>query len=350
MPKNPDVPTPPKSKWIEGTCASMPLAEAAQKILSVRLETVWYYLQLAARGNEDTIEHVHQLRVATRRADASLRTFRPLLPRSRAKWISRQLKRLRRAAGDARDLDVLKQRLITEYRDQQGRKVSGLLKHVEQLRDKAQPPIHRAFRRLKRRGFKQRARQMIRRVRIREEAIDPQETNFGWAAIHGVAESTDRFFRAAQADFSDIAKLHQFRIESKRLRYAMEVYAGAFDESFRTVLYPQVEELQERLGAINDHATAITRFKRWRQTKDRAQLDDEIKALLAEEKKSLRLACKEFTTWWDDTHEMALRRGFVPHLDLKAPDPVALSTEKNGNAVADPSHVPVNPRPVSTSS
>ena len=60
------------------------------------------------------------------------------------------------------------------------------------------------------------------------------------------------------ADLSDVANLHQMRISGKRVRYAMELLAGAFDDSFRTELYPIYAEVQELLGTINDHATAIT--------------------------------------------------------------------------------------------
>ena len=32
---------------------------------------------------------------------------------------------------------------------------------------------------------------------------------------------------------SDAAALHAFRIQGKQVRYAMEIFAGAFDEDFR---------------------------------------------------------------------------------------------------------------------
>jgi CHAD domain-containing protein len=51
------------------------------------------------------------------------------------------------------------------------------------------------------------------------------------------------------------------RICGKRVRYAMELLAGALDHSFRRELYPTFAEVQEKLGTINDHATAIARYR-----------------------------------------------------------------------------------------
>ena len=58
----------------------------------------------------------------------------------------------------------------------------------------------------------------------------------------------------------DVQALHAFRIQGKQVRYAMEIFAGAFPPEFREQLYPIVETLQDRLGAINDHVTAQTHF------------------------------------------------------------------------------------------
>ncbi len=43
----------------------------------------------------------------------------------------------------------------------------------------------------------------------------------------------------------------------------MEVFAEAFAPTFRKELYPLVEELQEKLGTINDHADARDRYLTW---------------------------------------------------------------------------------------
>ena len=52
-----------------------PLCDAARPMIDSMLGTVWHYLPLAAEQPGDDVEHVHQLRVATRRAGAALSIF-----------------------------------------------------------------------------------------------------------------------------------------------------------------------------------------------------------------------------------------------------------------------------------
>src|SRR5580704_11427349 len=99
------------NKWIEGLNAETPVADAARKVLSERLEAVLYYLPLAAEKPEKDIEFVHQLRVSTRRAGAAVRIFKACLPGKRAKSLKHQLRRFRHAAGAARDWDVFHEML-----------------------------------------------------------------------------------------------------------------------------------------------------------------------------------------------------------------------------------------------
>ena len=55
--------------------------------------------------------------------------------------------------------------------------------------------------------------------------------------------------------------MHQFRIRGKELRYALESLRGAFPSAVQTRLYETVEAIQDRLGEVNDLATAKARLK-----------------------------------------------------------------------------------------
>src|SRR5438874_12397589 len=96
----------PDGKWIDGLTPGMPVAEAAKVVLAARFAVVRHFLPLASEKPHEDVEHVHQLRVATRRSAAALRVFADALPRKLLKQTKRTLRRLRRAAGDARDCDV----------------------------------------------------------------------------------------------------------------------------------------------------------------------------------------------------------------------------------------------------
>src|SRR5215212_5938250 len=101
-------------KWIDGIGPETTVAEAASRSLEPRLAVIAHSLPLAAHLAEHDIEHVHRLRVATRRAAAALKLYRDWLPRKSTRWIKKRLRQIRRAASEARDLDVLIERLQRE--------------------------------------------------------------------------------------------------------------------------------------------------------------------------------------------------------------------------------------------
>src|SRR5207244_4505302 len=72
------------SKWIDGLRPEMGVSQAARKTLRRRLEAVWFLLKPAAEKADQSPEHVHQLRVSTRRAMAALEGYAELLPRAKA--------------------------------------------------------------------------------------------------------------------------------------------------------------------------------------------------------------------------------------------------------------------------
>jgi CHAD domain-containing protein len=98
-------------KWIPGISPDDRLTDVAVRSLEARLGAVQHLLPLAAEAGIEELETIHHLRVWTRRAAAAMKLYAPLLPRRRMAWMEKQLKRLRRAANEARDLDVLVQRL-----------------------------------------------------------------------------------------------------------------------------------------------------------------------------------------------------------------------------------------------
>src|SRR3712207_1913020 len=98
-------------KWISELTATTPLDDAARRVLTVRLGVVGHYLPLAVREADHDTEHVHQLRVGTRRARAALDLFACCLPDKVYRRARKQLRRLRRAAGAARDWDVFREGL-----------------------------------------------------------------------------------------------------------------------------------------------------------------------------------------------------------------------------------------------
>ena len=109
----------------------------------------------------------------------------------------------------------------------------------------------------------------------------------------------------ATADLSSYAQLHQVRIAGKRLRYAMEVFADCFPESFRLELYPQIESMQEILGRANDSHVACERLAQVRDWLKRHGCDDwhrlqpGIEGLLRYHQRRLPVERRRFGQWWE---------------------------------------------------
>ncbi len=127
------------------------------------------------------------------------------------------------------------------------------------------------------------------------------------------------YLKLAQAELADAEALHAFRIQGKQVRYAMEIFAGAFDEAFRQDLYPLVAMLQDRLGSINDHVTARIYFEQWRSEAEMCSVRQALDMGIVEERQSFETSRQEFLAWWTCERRDDLCRRFGRYVDLESP-------------------------------
>jgi CHAD domain-containing protein len=298
----------PSGKWIEGVFADGSVEDAARRSLEARLTTVNHWLPLAAYLSDQDAEHVHRLRVSTRRAVAALRLHEGCLERKAARWMKKRLKRVRRAAGTARDLDVLGGRLELAY----GERAGPVLAIISRRRADAQKAIIRVAERCRKRD------RFVRKTARLLECIYPPEknaaplTSFREWAPGPLAAVAAAFFAAMPDETADPAALHQFRIRAKALRYTIELVAPAFAPELRDEHYPIIEELQERLGNVQDHVTASDRLQRWARGARDAAEQDLLRELAAEEGVRLDEELRQFRKWWTAERAEALRNGLMP--------------------------------------
>ena len=244
-----------EGKWIEGLTPDTPAVDAARAVLAARLGSVRHYLPLAAE-QPGAVENVHQLRVATRRAGAALRLFRPLVPAKSYKHVRGTLRTIRSAAGPARDWDVFAESLETS---------PGLRK----------PGTHaaREFLTNYSLGWRAAVQRELDAVAVAQlERLETGSDNllgslklgddepFATVAEEALADLMTRLAARLDADPTTAEELHALRIAGKRLRYAMELFADCYAAPFRDTLYPAVEALQEHLGDVQDAEVATTRL------------------------------------------------------------------------------------------
>jgi CHAD domain-containing protein len=317
-----------KSKWIEIHSPTEAAADVAARTLDGRLRLVAHYLPLAAGAADDDEEHVHQTRVSTRRAITTLSIFEHLLTRKEAKWFRRKLKRVRKAANDARDFDVLAERLSERLEtcgdDPECEKLASW---INDRRREAQKPIRKIAANLDKKRYKRRAKQLVKRLRKCNKRDD--FGTFGQLAHSRMRELVNEFFAFEQDQLRDLETLHRFRVCGKHLRYAMEVFAGAFRREFREELYPQLEALQDQLGKINDHAVARERFESWL-----AQADDEgrralLRDLIDDEAAAISRLQDQFLEEWTNGRVQGLRQRFLEELSPGEPVEVPRNTQSD---------------------
>jgi CHAD domain-containing protein len=225
---------------------------AADSILA-QLDAIEARLDGARRGD---VEAVHKLRVASRRMRAALGVFKPVLPgEARRQW-RKQLRRLTRALGPGRDIDVQLEAL-GEYRPSLSagaqQTLDSLTESLRQRRGRAQPDIDETIDRLAR----------------KRTLITLRKAASSWVSSElPPADFTDRVRALAGARImrrlrellafepwvlepAAAEKHHRMRVATKKLRYTIEllepIWAGQLGPTLETL-----KGFQADLGLLHD--------------------------------------------------------------------------------------------------
>ncbi len=304
------------TKWIDSRPDESP-GDVARRALKRRVARMSHYAELAVSEAATETENVHQLRVSSRRAAAVMDIFAAWLPREPGGWMRKKIRKVRKAAGEARDCDVLLMRWTETMRHAPSSHYALLVEHVRRRRHSAQQPIVAVHKMLTRKRFARRAKKLLNRLRA-PEAAGPCGEEFACFARVALGRVVAPYLRAAAAELDDAAAMHAFRIHGKQVRYTMEIIAGAFDDEFRKELYPLVETLQDRLGAINDHVTAQTYFAAWHADADSSAIRAALETAMDREQHELEMCRREFLDWWSPGRRADLCRRFERYVEPEA--------------------------------
>jgi len=212
-------------------------------------------------GLREPLDHepVHRTRVSARRLRASFALFDGTLPTETLHRWDRRVRRLARALGDARDLDVQMDFLDVWMGGLDlGSARPGLDRlrlRLVQRRRRAQRRLDAKLRRFERSGVAEQIEELLRESAVRA----------GLAAGHGAPVWLPAIAAARIMAFVEqvlihepfveqperVEELHQMRIAAKRLRYALEIvlplYEGRLTEPLEVA-----KSLQRQLGEIHD--------------------------------------------------------------------------------------------------
>ncbi|MGQ9908274.1 MAG: CHAD domain-containing protein [Candidatus Flexifilum sp.] len=238
------------------------MAEAGRKVLLQQFIEMLKHEAGSRTGGD--IEDVHDMRVATRRMRSTLQLLEPYFKPKAINGYRVQLRKIARALGAVRDLDVLIAD-IERYRetlDEAGRaRLEATLALLNEERAEARAFLNRTLDKGDYRRFVDDFTTFLLTPGAGARPIDPHDV----APVQvRHALPTLIYSRLGQVraydtvlEDADETTLHSLRIEFKRLRYATTLFAEVLGESIK----PFIEELkaaQDHLGRLQDIVTAET--------------------------------------------------------------------------------------------
>lgn len=235
---------------------------------SLARKTIAFYLKRLAQERDailhhDDIEHVHKMRVATRRLRAALDVFSVALPAGIARTSEKKIAKIGKLLGRARELDVQMRFLKTLAADKERNR---LIKHLKGERKNEQ-----------------------KKIVGRLTGLDIKRKLPGlWAWLHQDAAQDDIRHalafrghakkiisqRAAKLLFlapyarmpKRIKELHRLRIAAKKLRYTLELLRPWYGPRIRGYIHGYIRasrSIQDVLGDLHELdvlAVAIQKF------------------------------------------------------------------------------------------
>jgi triphosphatase len=227
---------------------------AVQKILSYQF--LRFREQLPGVQRDIDPEFVHQARVAARRMRSAFRLFREVLSGSTADYLQGELKWLGALFGTVRDLDVFLLNL-SRFKPQiqrfPGKEKKAFENWVEKQRRAPLKALKEALGSRRYRTFERRFDPFLTRrlpARPRSPATGRPVRE---AAPSIIPEKMDAVLRQGKEVLArpKLKKFHRLRIEMKRLRYALEFMAPAYEGALDPVIERTVE-IQDCLGDLQD--------------------------------------------------------------------------------------------------
>lgn len=301
---------PGRSKWT-GAADTDRVVDAAARAVQEKLEETLERLADVTDGPTEDSERVHKLRVATRRAQAALRTFRKALPPGASKRAREQLRAIREATDAARDVDIFFARM-------EAAAPVDVRAVLSERRREALVTAQACCRRLSGDGEAARAfGALVCKTRLRDKG-DAVKPFADWARAR-IAKSTRRFQRDSAVDFADVAALHDFRLRTKKLRYEVELLASVLPTRVRAEAYPVLVELQERLGDVSDSAVIREQLHDLSTERPVSVSEAALDPLLREAEVLLEGSLADFAAWWTPERAESLVSGLTRALEFREP-------------------------------
>ncbi len=213
-----------------------------------------------ARQAKD-IEHIHQSRVASRRLRSALGVFENCFDIKKVKKWRKEIKRLTKSLGPARDADVqieFLNKVISELDEKETKLHPGierLLLRIIQNRQTFQNKVIKTIDRLESRAIIADIHSAIEKIMfyLRNENPDVKSKDTFQTTSQHISSKLQELLSHQEClkDHLDKQGHHQLRIAAKRLRYTMEICREPYNGRLNNVI-KVAQKLQTLLGDIHD--------------------------------------------------------------------------------------------------
>jgi len=238
---------------------------------------------------------LHDIRVASRRLRAALAVYAPGLDPTLAEPLVRAARRLTRALGPVRDLDVQLEALALA---EQSPGVKRLIRVLQKTRRGERRQLLSALRRWDAAAFEGVLTHALAQP-LPNTPLSQHQEAIGRCKAEALALSESIH------DPSKVEELHELRIAVKHLRYTVEIFAVVLPEEKRACRKP-LAALQEHLGQIHDLDVLVPLVAQaQRREKKRKKNDAGLGALQTQQIETRQRLYAEFIGLWD-THRDAL--------------------------------------------
>jgi len=294
-----------------------PMSEAGRKVLRLHFSRMLRHEEGTRLGQD--IEELHDMRVATRRMRSAFDVFAPYFDPKVLKPFAKDLRRIGRALGHVRDLDVFMekaQQYLSQTSTEEHGALEPLLEAWQVQRNLARDEMLKTLDGKVYQRFVEAFGTFLitEGAGARPVSLDRPTACRVYQLVPTLIYSRYEVIRGYEPLLTDapMETLHSLRIEFKRLRYALEF--------FREVLGPEAEDVikevvtvQDRLGNLNDADVAcrllISFLQEWSQAEHREKIivDGVTRYLLAKQLE-LRTLVDTFPQIWQHFNRQELRR------------------------------------------
>lgn len=241
------------------------MAEAGRKILLKEFVEMLKH-EAGSRAGDD-IEEVHDMRVATRRMRSAFRLLDEYYKPKAVREYSRSLRRVARALGSVRDLDVLieaMQDFVPKLPAEQQPHLQAVIERLDAQRAEARAELIKTLDK----GLYRRFIQDFAGFLTTSGAgarLSPDDTAVPSRVRHLLPTLIYSHLGAVRAYDGLIAEadqttLHALRIEFKRLRYAVSMFNDVLGPQLKDFI-EELKKIQDYLGAIQDNFAASYRLR-----------------------------------------------------------------------------------------